>query len=384
MGTVTSIDDGASGQARSTAALIAPEENAERLLRSALDALSAHVAVLDEQGTIIAVNQAWRDFALAAGYRGDDHGVGTNYLSICERSADYDADASRTFRGLADVLSGRRRQFRLEYPCGTPDGPRWFELRASASRSARSRRVVVAHEDITHLKRAEESLSRLNARLMRLQDDERRKIARELHDVTAQNLLAITLNVARIKDRPEAAAGALDDIMGLAERSLQEVRTLCYLVHPPLLDDVGLEAALRWLARGFGERSGLAVEERVEDLGATLTQAAATALFRVAQEALLNVNRHADSAWARLTLRSRDGLVELLVDDAGRGLAAAATDAEGDAGGDAGRVGVGIAGMRVRLEQLGGRLELLPRGPGLRVLAALPLAGNRADRAEDE
>lgn len=365
--------------AQATAALIAPEEDAEALLRSALDALSAHVAVLDEDGTIIAVNQAWRDFATAGGFRGVEHGVGTNYLAICERSAGEEPAAFRTVRGLRDLMAGRRRTFRTEYPCSTPDGPRWFELRAGAPRGSQPRRIVVAHEDITHLKRAEEALAGLSARLMRLQDDERRRIARELHDVTAQNLLAITLHATRLRDG--AGAAAADEIVELAETSLQEVRTLCYLVHPPLLDDVGLEAALRWLARGFGERSGIAVEERVGELGATLTQEAATVLFRVAQEALLNVNRHSGSAWARVSLRLRGDAVELLVDDAGRGM-----PEPGEPGGPEdgiGRIGVGIAGMRVRLEQLGGELEILPRQPGLRVRGALPLGPNRAGGAAD-
>ena len=103
----------------------------EALLRSTLDSLSAHIAVLDETGTIIAVNQAWRSFAACSGYQGDDHGIGTNYLRVCEQSAAVSPDAARTAKALREVMAGRRREFRMEYPCTGPDGPRWFQLRVT-------------------------------------------------------------------------------------------------------------------------------------------------------------------------------------------------------------------------------------------------------------
>ena len=356
-------------------ALAEPADDAETLLRSTLDALSAHVAVLDEQGTIVAVNEAWRSFSLATGYAAADHGVGMNYLAVCERSAAVSEEAARTARALREIMVGTRTSFRMEYPCMGPDGPRWFQLRVTCP--ARNGRIVVAHEDITDVKLAEESLSRLNARLLRLQDEERRRIARELHDSTAQNLLAISLNAARLQDLARGGGGEQTariaaDILGLAEQSLQEIRTLSYLLHPPLLDDIGLESALRWLAKGFGDRSGIAVEDRVDTLGMSLPPDHATALFRVAQEALANVHRHSGSEWARLSLRLRGLVIELLVEDRGRGMT---PDRAGDLPGETKDVGVGISGMRVRLEQLGGRLQIRSLNPGLRLAATLPIAG---------
>lgn len=357
----------------------------ETLLRSTLDALSAHIAVLDGQGTIIAVNRAWRDFAATGGYAGVNHGIGTNYLRICEAGAAASDDAARTARGLREIMDGQRTAFRLEYPCQTPSGQRWFQLRATSPADQGDPRIVVAHEDITDVKRAEEALARLTARLLRLQDEERRHIARELHDTTAQNLLAITLGAARLQDRRsaggEGARRAEGEIMELAEQCLQEVRTLCYVLHPPLLDDVGLEAALRWLAKGLAERSGIAVETRIEEIGAALDQEAATAMFRVAQEALLNVHRHSGAAWARLALRNRGDGIELTVEDSGRGLQRGRSAADAEAGVDTSvTVGVGIQGMRVRIEQLGGRLTLRDRRPGLAVRAVLPVPPSRAGR----
>src|SRR3954452_6371126 len=205
--------------------LVAPGVETEALLRSTLDSLSAHVAVLDATGTIIAVNKAWRLFAKQSGYVGDDDGVGTNYLAVCESSAPLSRDAAAAAKALRDIMAGRRREFRMAYPCTGPDGPRWFQLRITRPEPQETPRIVIAHEDITEVKCAQEELARLTARLMQLQDDERRSIARELHDTTAQNLLAVTLNVTRLRERLRTAAPPVDRILAetldLAEQSLQ-------------------------------------------------------------------------------------------------------------------------------------------------------------------
>jgi signal transduction histidine kinase len=333
--------------------------------------------VLDESGVIIAVNEAWRAFAREAGYVGADHGIGVNYLAVCEAGAAVSQDAARAAAGLGDIIAGRRQSFRMEYPCVGPGGPRWFQLRVTRPAGARSRRIVIAHEDITDVKRAEESLARLNARILQLQDEERRRIARELHDTTAQNLLAISLNAARLRlargEEGRQGSRIAVDILELAERSLQEIRTLSYLLHPPLLDEIGLESALRWLARGFGERSGIAIDTRIEPLDCQLSIDQATALFRVAQESLSNVHRHSGSIWARVSVRSCGKTVVLAVEDRGRGL-----PHPGPEVGGVQEMGVGVSGMRVRLEQLGGRLELLPLPAGLLVRATLPVTAGPA------
>jgi PAS domain S-box-containing protein len=218
--------------------VVAPEAEVVALLRSTLDALSAHIAVLDHTGTIVAVNQAWRSFARASGFGGRDDGLGMNYLSVCDRSARASADAARTAEALRQVIGGRRSEFRMEYPCESAEGLRWFQLRVTRPQSVHTSHIVVAHEDITEVKRAQDALARLSSRLIQVQDEERRAIARELHDTTAQNLLAITLNAARLREplgsASESARRILVETLGLAEQCLQEVRTLSYLLHPPL------------------------------------------------------------------------------------------------------------------------------------------------------
>ncbi|WP_082145758.1 sensor histidine kinase [Microvirga massiliensis] len=346
----------------------------EALLRSTLDSLSAHVAVLDATGTIIAVNQAWRSFAIQSGYVGEDDGVGTNYLDVCERGAPFSSDAAATAKALREIIAGRRRDFRMEYPCTGPDGPRWFQLRITRPDQQEMPRIVIAHEDITEVKRVQEELAHLTARLMQLQDEERRSIARELHDTTAQNLLAVTLNVTRLRERLRTASPASDRILtetlALAEQSLQEVRTLSYLLHPPLLDVVGLGSALRWLGEGFSERSGIAVDTVVGEGVETLSRDAATALFRVAQECLANVHRHARSSWARIALHRLSDGIRLEVSDGGCGFNARSLNTGVE---PVHQTGVGVSGMRVRLEQLRGSLQIDSGPAGTRVTATVPL-----------
>ena len=346
-------------------------DNIEALLRSTLDALSAHIAVLDSRGTIVAVNEAWKSFAGAA--RLSSSGVGMKYLSVCERSANTSPDAAQTAQALRDIIAGRRAEYRMEYPCKSPNGLRWFQLRVTRPSTTRSSRIVVAHEDITEVKRAQQDLARLSSRLMQVQDEERRAIARELHDTTAQNLLAIGLNAARLRE-PIAAAGekalrVLAETLDLSEQCLEQVRTLSYLLHPPLLDEMGLASALRWFARGFTERSNIDVKVNlVEDSGLPLPREIATALFRVAQEALSNVHRHSGSATALITLHRREDVIRLDIADRGRGLKGPI-----NAGGGVQAMGVGVSGMRVRLEQLGGRLEIESDASGTCVVAIVPL-----------
>jgi two-component system, NarL family, sensor kinase len=351
----------------------AARDDTEALLRSTLDALSAHVAVLDGDGTIIAVNAAWKSFARAAGLSGSDGGVGMNYLSVCERSASASPDAAQTAQALRDIIAGRRAEYRLEYPCESADGLRWFQLRVTRPSAARSQRIVVAHEDITEVKCSQRDLARLSSRLMQVQDEERRAIARELHDTTAQNLLAIGLNTVRLREQVaaggEPALRVLAETLDLSEQCLQQVRTLSYLLHPPLLDEMGLASALRWFARGFTERSNIEVKVHLDEYsGLPLPREIATTLFRVAQEALSNVHRHSGSATALITLHRHDDGVRLEVADRGRGLKGPI-----DAGNGVQAMGVGISGMRVRLEQLGGRLEIESGLSSTCVVATVPL-----------
>lgn len=225
------------------------------------------------------------------------------------------------------------------------------------------------------LQASEKELRKLPARLLVAQDQERRRIARELHDTTAQNISAIHMNLARLEREGVSASAAkiLADCQALCEASQREIRTLSYLLHPPLLDEVGLLSAVRWFVDGLRTRSGLRVTldapHAMERLPATMERD----LFLVAQEALLNVVRHSGSDTAEVRVERQATHVMVQIRDAGRGISGAESAAQRDWA----FVGVGIPSMRERLRQNGGELEILSGPHGTTVIGTVPIPAEK-------
>ena len=227
--------------------------------------------------------------------------------------------------------------------------------------------------------RAEQTLHELSGRLLQLQDQERRTIARDLHDVTAQNLSAITLNLARLEKllggADPKALPVIDESLRLAEECLREIRTLSYVLHPPMLDEYGLPRALEWYLDGFAARSGIRVDLQAMPSVGRLPAETEMALFRVVQEGLTNIRRHAGSQHAAIQLTRDNGFVILEIKDDGHGFAKPTT---ADTTLPLPQLGVGISGMRERLRQLGGRLDIESNAAGTIVRAVVPLKGDTA------
>jgi PAS domain S-box-containing protein len=224
--------------------------------------------------------------------------------------------------------------------------------------------IIAMVQDVTERIKTEAALRELSARLLVAQDEERRRIARELHDTTAQQLAALALNlsvISKLVANPSPkVARILTDTLRLVETTAQEVRTTSYLLHPPLLEAAGLVGTVRDYAGGFARRSGLKVNlDLQEDLG-RLPPDAELALFRMVQEGLGNIHRHSGSATATIRLARETDRVSLELKDTGHGVPAEILAALRS---KTGAVGVGIAGMRERLHQLNGGLEI-ESGPG--------------------
>ena len=235
--------------------------------------------------------------------------------------------------------------------------------------------LSVFSRDVTERKRTQEALHELSGRLLRSQDEERHRIARELHDGTAQNMSAVLLNLHRLEQLlgvAHAGAGRLiEESSTLLNDCLKEIRTLSYLLHPPLLDEVGLSSALPWYVKGFMERSTISVSLKIApDLG-RLPPEVEMALFRVVQESLGNVHRHSGSKSAAIALRRTARGVVLTISDKGRGMSREITTNWDD---EIRSLGVGVAGMRARLKQLGGHLEIASSRNGTTVRAIFPQA----------
>jgi PAS domain S-box-containing protein len=227
--------------------------------------------------------------------------------------------------------------------------------------------------DVTEHKKAEVVLRRLSSQLLHAQDNERRRIARELHDSTGQYLSALSMNLSWMNqpscDLDPKVRSVVRESIDLVKRALSEIRNFSYLLHPPVLDEYGLCAALRWYVHGFSQRSGINVDlDAPQDLP-RLPRHVETALFRVVQECLTNVHRHSGSKWAMISLHQKSGRLLLEISDEGHGISAGT---EGFGGSDE-RIGVGIAGIRERMRELGGRLEIKSDSHGTVVRVSLPL-----------
>jgi signal transduction histidine kinase len=219
-----------------------------------------------------------------------------------------------------------------------------------------------------------ELVRELSGRLLEMRDEERRHIARELHDGLGQIIAAVHMNLSRITVEPQKlppdAAKAASEAVSLTEQLSREVRTLSHLLHPPLLDELGLQSALRWYTEGFADRSKIKVTvEMPPDFG-RLPRDLEMHIFRIVQECLTNVHRHSASSIAIVRLNHEQERVRLEVEDAGKGISREKQLAFKSEG----RMGVGIRGMRERVRQFGGTLEIKSSPSGTRVIVDLPAA----------
>jgi signal transduction histidine kinase len=236
-------------------------------------------------------------------------------------------------------------------------------------------REIVRTQELERIQRENVRSSRaLSARILDLQDAERRRIARELHDSVGQYLVGVKINVEQLLSTGANLSPSheklLADTVDLTERSINEVRTISHLLHPPLLDEVGLESATRWYADGFAKRCALKVSLDLDRIANRLPKEVELALFRVLQESLTNVHRHAGAKSIEVVLTCSTGHIVLTVIDDGRGISSDVLTRfrSGMAS------GVGLAGMRERLAELDGTLEVEQRSRGTAIRASIPVA----------
>ena len=219
------------------------------------------------------------------------------------------------------------------------------------------------------------SVHLLSARLMQAQDAERRRMARDLHDITGQELAAILMMLTRLSTDVATpgfdASAEIAETAALARKVEGEIRTLSYVLHPPMLDELGLKSALGWYIEGFSRRSKIGVEMDIPQALPRLSRDKEIAVFRVVQESLTNVLKHADSATARIRAEVKEGYLRLFVEDAGHGFSSRLQNSRKP---EQVILGVGILGMRERLQQLGGALDIESTPAGTQVRARVPLA----------
>jgi PAS domain S-box-containing protein len=288
--------------------------------------------------------------------------------------------------------------YECEYRLRGRDGQyRWFRARAVAIRDQTNQVIrwygtcsdihdskLVEHamrESAVELERMVDertaALRRLSNRLMTMQDDERRRIARELHDGLGQEMVALKMLLNGIARSPLSLQAYIGDATNVIDRATQQIRTLSYLLHPPLLDEVGLLSALRWYLEGLTERSGIDTKLEVSPTEfPRLALELETAMFRIIQEALTNVFRHSGARRAWITLTQQEGEVSVKVRDDGKGVVDGIVELR------SGTTGVGIRGMSERAKEFGGQLLVTRANPGTVVEVTIPISASVSSRPQ--
>lgn len=360
-------------------------QSSEAFTRAVLDSISAHVCVLDSNGVIIRTNESWKQFALANSNRPRTIGaMGDNYLAVCRRAiVDGDVTVFPILSGIEAVLAGKQEAFSAEYPCDSPDEKRWFLLRVSPLIETQG--VVLSHLDISDRKRVEETLlvkqrelersqgklEELTSKLLMAQETERQRLARELHDDITQRIAAVAIELQGIRSvTPGSEASFLAHVHRagkMAEQITTDLQRLAHQLHPSLLAHLGLEAAVQELVEEFATRTGLKTNVQMRDLPEALSLDRATCLYRVLQESLQNVRKHANATYVVVRLLGSNQGVGLRVHDDGRGFDHAQQVSNG-------RKGLGLISLEERVGALHGTFRIKTKpGDGTEIHAWVPI-----------
>jgi two-component system, NarL family, sensor kinase len=337
-------------------------------MQQLIDDLPEEIALLDDTGTIIAINHAWQHTI-------EEHGrmeasPGRNYRDVCaKRAADGYEPAKEALSALDDICSGTRTFWQLVYNGGQLWNGRDYQISFNRIGVGDRTIISVTRVDLTEIFELRRAKTDFAQSLIQSQAVERQRMARELHDSTSQLLTGAGLLLARLKheaigDRPLAL---VDELQTLVREAQQEIRLVSYLACPPALEKMCLVDALKALVEGFGRRTRLQISFDVRGENVSVV-AAGSALYRVAQEALSNIHRHARATRVRVMLCSRRTATYLVVADNGIGIPRRMiTDSAG--------AGVGLASMRSRLTEMGGRLRIRSLAPGTAIVAGIPKEG---------
>ena len=353
-------------------------QGAEHPYRVLVETMNEGAATLDKDGTVLYGNAS---FAGILGVPVADI-VGTPlqlHFSLQEREK---------LKTLID--NGLRSESRGEISLVSSGGQlKLVRLSLSPVHQFGIRTICVIATDLTEisganeaLKASEDTLRNLSGRLLWLQDEERRRISRDLHDVTGQKLALLSMDLSGILKNKDISKDKeinrlLLESINLSNDVNKEIRTLSYLLHPPLLDELGLPSAVEWFTQGFESRTGIHVKVDIPSSFVRLTPDAEVALFRIVQESLANVHRYSGSATAFVRARSNHANVCLEIGDFGKGIGKESKTPDRT---PVAPLGVGIQGMRERVRQLSGTLEITSRpGKGTLVTAVLPVSTRRTE-----
>ena len=356
-------------------------QGAEHPYRVLVESINDGAATLDSHGTVLYSNKRFADILNVA----PENFVGT-LLQSHFSSPGREKLEQLIHSALTDSSDG---EITLDV---AGERQRLIHFSFNPVRNSQNQNICVVATELTELMEAsealrsnEESLRLLSARLLQLQDEERRRIARDLHDTTGQKLAIQSILLARLdktcKGLDEESRKLLAECKTLNGQLVEEVRTVSYLLHPPLLDELGLASAVEWYAEGFARRTGIATDVKISPKFMRLPPDIEVTFFRIVQESLTNVHRYSGSSKAYVRLKATDDQIVVEVGDDGKGIEPGKLNAKN---GTVAPLGVGIQGMTERMRQLSGKLEIKSKPKnGTLVVASLPIARLQHSDSQD-
>lgn len=346
-------------------------QEALALLHATLEQINARIAILDPSGGVIEANEAWLAFVRT-------HAPATppaeRDVPTC-RKLQLPDDTSEGVDMLAAFLAvarGQRTRCKCVYQVRENGAERIYEFSATRIEAHGSVHVLVSHEDLTDLRDANIAAQELSKQVSEIQEDERQRIAGELHDTTGQHLIAISLNAMSLRREMTVSSRVerlIEDIERSAEEAQHEIRLLSYLLYPPQLEQDGARQAIEHYVEGFARRANLQVRHRVTDAVDELPLDLQRSVLRIIQEAMANVHRHAEATSVSVTVHQDVRGLYVEVRDDGRGM----PQAKHGYGEVRPRLGVGIPGMRARLRQFNGSLHIESSHKGTVLKARIPI-----------
>lgn len=352
---------------------IAQIDGREIFLQAIVEACAENVAVLDETGNILYVSRPWR---LSAEEYGSQAGHNPLDLERLQRQngpiAETCNHASALAEDIQSILDGRVGEFHNEYSCPNLNGSRWFVVHASRLKlpgAAGAFRVLVNSSEITRARQTEEALRDLGGRLIKAQEEERSRVARELHDDLNQRMALLSVELEQLSLRLPPSQNnlrmSINNVWERAQEISSEIHRVSYQLHPSKLDHLGLVAAVRSLCLELAAHHEIKITFKAQGCGDLLPKDVTLCLFRIVQESLRNVIKHSGAREARVVLAGTAQVIQLSVSDTGRGF---------DADSLKTKSGLGLISMRERLRSVGGVISIHSTARGTKIEVSVPVA----------
>ena len=353
----------------------------EIFLQATVEACASSVAVLNESGQILYVSKSWRLAAEKYGPHGGSHPLNLNCL---ERRNGQNAGLFNNTSALADdiqaILDGKVTEFHNEYSCHSLSGRSWFVVHAARldlPGTAGAFRILVNSSDITHARQTEETLRDLGGRLITAQEEERSRVARELHDDLNQRMALLSVELEQLSQRMPASQSNLRlSVNNLWERAQEistEIHRVAYQLHPSKLDHLGLVAAVKSHCLELAAHHEIKIAFKEKGCSGFIPKDVTLCLFRIVQESFRNVIKHSGAREVSVVLEGTADVIHLSVSDNGRGFDLEALES---------KRGLGLISMRERLRLVGGAILIRSTSRGTTIEASVPLAGSDIPAAE--